>query len=98
MSSLLLKSVGKDAVGMEFPMRIVGTRDAPAKMVVQVMVEGTAEVQVQGRITKDAPWANVGPLQRTSGLYHVDAVQFLRATAVGVAAESTVCVWVAWGW
>lgn len=97
-ASLLLKSADRDTVGAEVAMRIIGTREPPAKMVVQIAVSGSASVQLQGRIAREAPWQNIGPAHSSSALVHIDAVQFLRAVASSVAEPASVSVWSAWGW
>jgi hypothetical protein len=67
-------------------------------MVIQIAVTGTATVQIQGRIARDAPWQNLGSAYSASALFHVDAVQFLRAVTTDVAANSNVSVWAVWAW
>ena len=96
--SLLLQSVDKDTVGAEVALRMIGTREPPAKMVIQIAVAGTGTVQIQGRISRDAPWQNIGPAHATPALMHIDAVQFLRAVASGMATGANSSVWAAWGW
>jgi hypothetical protein len=96
--TLLLKAADRDSEGVENTLRIIGSRDAPAKMVIQIAIVGTAAVQIQGRIARDAPWQNLGPAHTASTLFHIDAVQFLRAIASNVAAKSSVTVWAVWAW
>jgi hypothetical protein len=96
--SHLLKSVAADAEGPEVALRVVGTREPPARMVIQVAIVGSASVQIQGRIARDAPWQSLGPAHRDCALLHVEPVQFLRAVATGVAANTTVSVWAVWAW
>jgi hypothetical protein len=79
-------------------LRVVGAREPPARMVVQIAVTGAALVQIQGRIDRDAPWQNIGSAQSASALMHVDAVQFLRAVATHVVADAKVSVWAVWAW
>jgi len=67
-------------------------------MVIQVAVTGTALVQLQGRIARDAPWQDLGPAHFASALFHIDAVQFLRAVATNVAPDSTASAWAVWAW
>ena len=98
MSVYLLKAVDQNAEGPETVLRVVGVREPPARMVVQIAVSGAASVQIQGRIDRDAPWQNVGSAQSASALMHLDAVQFLRATATNVAAGTKVSVWATWAW
>lgn len=97
-ASYLLKSAERDAEGPEVALRIIGTREPPARMVIQIAVLGNAAVQIQGRVAREAPWQNLGPEHCVSALLHVDAVQFLRAVAKSVAANTTVSVWAAWAW
>lgn len=98
MSVYLLKAVAGNAEGPETVLRVVGSREPPARMVVQIAVSGAAQVQIQGRIDRDAPWQNVGSAQSASALVHFDAVQFLRATTTNVAAGTKVSVWATWAW
>ena len=94
----LLKEVTQDTIGPEVAMRIVGTRAAPAKMVIQIAVVGSANVQLQGRIARDAPWQDIGPARQNSVLLHVDAIQYLRAVTTNVATKGSVSVWSVWSW
>lgn len=95
---LLLKCAGRDTDGAETVLRVVGTREPPARMVVQVAITGGGEVQIQGRIARDAPWQNIGPAHCASAIMHIDAIQFLRATAARLAPQSSVSVWAVWAW
>jgi hypothetical protein len=94
----LLKGVTRDAEGPEVVLRVVGTREPPAHMVIQIAIQGSVSVQIQGRIARDAPWQSIGPAHTGDAILHVNAVQFLRAIASGVAANSTVSVWAVWAW
>ena len=96
--SHLLKRVKENAEGPEVALRVVGNREPPASMVVQIAIEGSASVQIQGRVARDAPWQSLGPAYDKGALVHVNAVQFLRAVATGVAANTTVSVWAVWAW
>jgi hypothetical protein len=96
--SHLLKAVTKDEAGPEVALRVVGTREPPPRMVIQIAIAGSASVQIQGRISRDAPWQSLGPAHRDCALLHVEPVQFLRAVTTGVAKESTVSVWAVWAW
>jgi hypothetical protein len=98
MSVYLLKAVDRNSEGPETVLRVVGSREPPARMVVQIAVSGSALVQIQARIDREAPWQNVGSAQSASALIHVDAVQFLRATATNVGAGAKVSVWATWAW
>jgi len=94
----LLKPADRDTEGPELVLRMVGTREPPARMVIQIAIVGSASVQIQGRIARDAPWQDLGAAFCTSALFHVEAVQFLRAVATGVAANTTATAWAVWAW
>jgi hypothetical protein len=94
----LLNRVTRDAEGPEVTLRVVGTREPPPSMVIQIAIVGRASVQIQGRIARDAPWQSLGPAHSGCALLHVQPVQFLRAIATGVAADTTVSVWAVWAW
>jgi len=97
-ASHLLKAVSKDTQGAEVALKVIGSREPPPRMVVQIAIVGTANVQIQGRIARDAPWQNLGPAHSACSLLHVEPVQFLRAVTTGVAAGATVNVWAVWAW
>ena len=94
----LLNSIPRDAIGAEVVLRIIGSREPPANMVVQIAINGTANVQIQGRITREAPWQNIGPMHSTNALVHLKAVQFLRALANNVQDGTKVSAWADWAW
>jgi hypothetical protein len=96
--SHLLKSVTRDAEGPEVALRVIGTREPPPRMVIQIAIAGSANVQIQGRISRDAPWQSLGPVHRDCALVHLEPVQFLRAVTTGVAADTSVSVWAVWAW
>ena len=96
--SPLLQSVAKDTVGPDVVLRTIGSREPPAKMVIQIAVQGSGTVQVQGRIARDAPWQDIGTAHSSSTLLHIDAVQFLRAVTSQMTTGASVSVWAAWGW
>lgn len=95
---LLLKDVNCDTVGQETAMRVVGSREPPGRMGLQISVTGTATVQIQARIARDAPWLDMGPAHSASALMHIEPTQFLRAVANQMGAGSAVSVWAVWGW
>ena len=95
---VMLKGADRDTVGTETAMRVVGTREPPAKMVIQIAVTGSATVQLQGRIARDAPWQDLGAPHLASVVLHIEAIQFLRAVASNVQPKSSVSVWSVWGW
>lgn len=94
----LLNSALCDAIGAEVVPRIIGSREPPANMVLQISIDGAADVQIQGRITREAPWQNIGPPHSASTLVHINAVQFLRALASNVREGAKVSVWADWAW
>jgi hypothetical protein len=96
--SYLLKAASADTEGAEVALRVVGTREPPSRMVIQIAITGSAAVQIQGRIARDAPWQSLGPIHRDGALFHVEPVQFLRAVASSVAAATSVSVWAVWAW
>jgi hypothetical protein len=96
--SYLLKSVDRDTEGSELVLRVIGTREPPAHMVIQIAILGRARIQIQGRIARDAPWQNLGDAWGASALFHVQAVPFLRALATNVAASTAATVWAVWAW
>lgn len=98
MSAYLLEGITTNVTGKETLIRVVGTREPPAKMSLQVAVTGVANVQIQGKIAKEAPWVDVCPAFTASGLAHIEPIQFLRAVTSNMAASSSVSVWGAWGW
>jgi hypothetical protein len=98
MSVYLLNSIERDAEGPETVLRVVGNREPPARMVVQIAMTGAAVVQIQGRIDRSAPWQNLVPAHSASALIHIDAVQFLRAVATNITAGARVSVWATWAW
>lgn len=98
MSVYLLKSVDRNAEGPETVLRVVGNREPPARMVVQIAVTGTALVQIQGRIDRAAPWHNLVPAHCASTVLHLNAIQYLRAVATNVAEDAEVSVWAVWAW
>lgn len=94
----LLNAALKDTVGVEVVLRVIGSREPPASMVVQIAITGTANVQVQGRISREAPWQSIGPVHSASALVHIQAVQFLRALASDVQEGTKVSAWADWAW
>lgn len=95
---LLLKEVTADTVGAETCIRVIGTREPPGRMSIQVAVNGVANVQIQGKIAREAPWLDLGPVHTTSALAYIEPVQFLRAVSNGMSGSSSVSVWAVWAW
>lgn len=93
----LLETVTADTTGRETQLRMIGTRDAPDDVTVQIAVEGTGTVQIQGRISKDAPWVDIGDGHVESVITYIRPVEFLRAVVRGIGASSRVSVWATWG-
>jgi hypothetical protein len=96
--SVLLNSADKDTIGNDSVLRIIGSREPPTNMVVQIAIKGSGKVQIQGRIAREAPWQNIGPQHCESSLFHIKAVQFLRAIASDIGQETKVSVWADWAW
>lgn len=94
---VLMSKVTADAVSTETSLRIIGTQIPPVKMSVQIAITGTAKVQIQGRLHKDAPWADIGDPQERSCLMYIDPIWSLRAVSSGTGPNSSVSVWAAWG-
>jgi hypothetical protein len=95
-ADVLMSNVTADCVGEGVSLRVVGTQIPPAKMSVQMAISGTARVQLQGRIHKDAPWVEIDEPRTQSCLFYVDPVWSLRAISTGMGASSSVSVWAAW--
>jgi hypothetical protein len=94
----LLNSADKNTIGSDTVLRIIGSREPPTNMVVQIAINGSGKVQIQGRIARDAPWQDIGPQHSASALFHIQAVQYLRAVASDVGQQSKVSVWADWAW
>ncbi|HSN72544.1 MAG TPA: hypothetical protein VLT59_13600 [Steroidobacteraceae bacterium] len=93
----LVECATSDTTGRDTQLRIIGARHAPETMTIQIAVEGTGNVQIQGRIAKDAPWVDIGDQHRESSITYIRPVEFLRAVVTGVGAGSTISVWATWG-
>jgi hypothetical protein len=91
-----LSNVTQDTVGQEVSLRVIGTQIPPAKMSVQIAIQGTARVQMQGRLHKQAPWVDVGPPCEKSCLLYIDPILSVRAVSSGMGPDSSVSVWAAW--
>jgi len=63
---------------------------------VQIAITGTAKAQIQGRLHKNAPWANIGSATVESCLMYIEPISALRAVTTGTGADSSVSVWAAW--
>jgi hypothetical protein len=93
----LMTDAKTDTVGEGISLRIIGTQIPPAKMSIQIAITGTAKVQIQGRLHRLAPWADIGGLNDKSCLMYVDPIWSLRAVTTDTAPNSSVSVWAAWG-
>jgi len=93
----LLTDAKIDTTGEGISLRIIGTQIPPAKMSIQIAITGTAKVQIQGRIHRMAPWADIGDNNHKSCLMYVDPIWSLRAVSTETGANSSVSVWAAWG-
>lgn len=96
-ADVLMANVGCDTVGTGVSMRVVGTQIPPAKMSIQVAISGSARVQIQGRLHKEAPWADIGEPCAKSCLIYIDPIWSLRAVTTQTAPGASVSVWAAWG-
>jgi hypothetical protein len=65
-------------------------------MSIQIAITGRAKVQIQGRMHREAPWADIGQKREQSCLIYVDPIRSLRAVSSETAADSSVSVWAAW--
>jgi hypothetical protein len=92
-----MANVTSDTVGVGVSMRIVGTQIPPAKMSIQIAITGKAGVQIQGRLHKEAPWADIGERYEQSCLVYIDPIWSLRAVSSQTGPDSSVSVWAAWG-
>jgi hypothetical protein len=96
-ADVLLANAKADTVGPDISIRMIGSQIPPTKMSVQIAITGTAKVQIQGRLHKNAPWADIGGPHGTSGLLYIDPINALRAVSTETGANSSVSVWAAWG-
>jgi hypothetical protein len=95
-ADVLLTDARVDTVGSDVSIRIIGTQTAPPKMTVQIAIKGTATVQMQGRLHKSAPWADIGEPRVKSCLFYIEPITTLRAVTTGTGADSSVSVWATW--
>jgi hypothetical protein len=96
-ADVLMANVTSDTVGVGVSMRVVGTQIPPAKMSIQIAIAGKARVQIQGRLHKEAPWADIGERHEQSCLVYIDPIWSLRAVSSQTGPDSSVSVWAAWG-
>ena len=95
-AEVLMSKASSDTVGAGVSLRIVGVQVPPAKMSVQVAITGQAKVQIQGRLHKEAPWADIGAQREQSCLLYIDPIWSLRAVTSETGPDSSVSVWAAW--
>ncbi|HTE41716.1 MAG TPA: hypothetical protein VK629_12865 [Steroidobacteraceae bacterium] len=95
-ADVLLIDAKVDTVGLDVGIRVVGSQIPPAKMTAQIVITGTAKVQIQGRLHKKAPWADIGDKIDKSCLVYFEPISSLRAVSTETGADSSVSVWAAW--
>jgi len=96
-ADVLMLNASSDTVGTEMTLRVIGTQAPPAKMSIQVAISGSARVQIQGRLHKLAPWADIGEKRERSCLIYIEPIWSLRAVSSETGPDSSVSVWAAWG-
>lgn len=96
-ADVLLANATSDTIGTGVSLRIVGTQIPPVKMSIQIAITGNAKVQIQGRVHKEAPWADIGDRREQSCLIYIDPIWSLRAVSTEMKSGSSVSVWAAWG-
>ena len=95
-ADVLLADAKVDTVGRDYSIRVVGSQTPPSKMTVQIAITGTAKVQIQGRLSRKAPWADIGDKHEKSCLFYIEPITELRAVSMETGADSSVSVWAAW--
>lgn len=95
-AAVLMSNATADTVGSEVSLRVVGTQIPPAKMSVQVAITGKARVQIQGRLHKEAPWADIVEPREQSCLIYIEPILSLRAVSSEMGPGAAVSVWAAW--
>jgi hypothetical protein len=95
-ADVLLANAKNDTVGPDISIRVVGSQIPPVKMSVQIAITGTAKVQIQGRLHRTAPWADIGSPYERSCLFYIDPISALRAVSTETGVDSSVSVWAAW--
>jgi hypothetical protein len=95
-ADILMSNVSSDTVGTGVSLRVIGTQVPPVKMSIQVAITGKAKVQIQGRLHKEAPWADIGEKREQSCLIYIDPIWSLRAVSSDTGSGSSVSVWAAW--
>jgi hypothetical protein len=96
-ADILLSDAKVDTAGKDFSIRIMGSQIPPVKMSVQIAITGSAKVQIQGRLHKLAPWADIGEVKEKSCLMYIEPISSLRAVSRDTGPDSSVSVWATWG-
>ncbi|HEY6643274.1 hypothetical protein [Povalibacter sp.] len=96
-ADVLLDGVKTDTVGREVSIRMIGSQIPPVSMSIQIAITGAATVAIQGRLHRNAPWAQIGETHDTSCLLYISPIPMLRAVSTGTDAGASVSVWAAWG-
>lgn len=96
-ADVLISNAKVDTVGNGVTLRTMGTQIPPTKMSVQIAIVGKARVQIQGRLHREAPWADIGEAREKSGLVYIDPIWSLRAVSSETGPDSSVSVWATWG-
>jgi hypothetical protein len=96
-ADVLLANAKSDTVGNDVSIRVIGSQIPPTKMTVQIAITGTAKVEIQGRLHKNAPWTTIGRPHLESCLLYIEPINALRAITTETGSDSSVSVWAAWG-
>ena len=96
-ADVLMANAISDTIGTGISIRIVGTQIPPAMMSIQIAITGKVNVQIQGRLHKEAPWVDIGERRDQSCLFHINPVWSLRAVSSETGPGSSASVWAAWG-
>ena len=95
-ADILMANATCDTVGPGVSLRVVGTQIPPMRMSIQIAITGSARVQIQGRLHKEAPWADIGEPRDQSCLIYVDPIWSLRVVSSDTGPDSSVSAWAAW--
>ena len=96
-ADVLMSNAMTDTVGTDVSLRVIGTQIPPVKMSIQIAIKGTAKVQIQGRLHRQAPWADIGESRDQSCLIYIEPIWSLRAISSDTGPDSSVSIWAAWG-
>src|SRR5690349_20428497 len=95
-ADVLLTNAKVDTTGPDISIRVIGSQTPPSKMTVQIAITGTAKVEIQGRLHKNAPWTTIGDPHLKSALFYIEPINSLRAVTTQTGPDSSVSVWAAW--